>query len=82
MKLSKGVVLKRFFILQNEINIFISEKSKNLLQLSNKKLIPSVAFIKLIEYEKVFNFTYILLLFILFTYKVKINYYQLICIQI
>ena len=43
--LSRGVVLKRFFILRNEINIFMSEKGKNVPELSNEKWVLNLAFL-------------------------------------
>lgn len=42
--LSRGVVLKRFFILRNEINIFMTEKGKNISELSNEKWILNLTF--------------------------------------
>ncbi|KAL4082395.1 hypothetical protein QTP88_029993 [Uroleucon formosanum] len=43
--LSRGVVLKRFFILRNEINIFMSEKGKIVPELSNEKWVLNLAFL-------------------------------------
>jgi len=43
--LSRGVVLKRFFILRNEINIFMSEKGKNVPELSNEGWVLNLAFL-------------------------------------
>lgn len=43
--LSRGVVLKRFFILRHEINIFMTEKGKNVQELSNEKWVLNLAFL-------------------------------------
>jgi len=43
--LSRGVVLKRFFILRNEINIFISENGKNVPELLNEKWVLNLEFL-------------------------------------
>lgn len=43
--LSRGMVLKRFFELRKEIDLFISSKGKSLLQLTSEDWIKDLAFL-------------------------------------
>lgn len=53
--LSRGAILKRFFTLREEINIFMNEKRKNIPKLSDKNWILDLFFITITTFLNYLN---------------------------